>query len=130
MNSSSPYGSRFLPIEAIDSILEHFEEGREVRAAGRLMTRRIMGKSTFADLKDDSGRVQIYGKKDELNEEYDAFASLRMGDILGVEGNLFTSKTGEKSIRIRHFQLLSKIVRTLPEKWHGLKDVEVRYRQR
>lgn len=130
MNSSSAYGQRFLPIESIGSILEHFEEGRKVRTAGRLMARRIMGKSTFGDLKDDSARVQIYGKKDELNEAYDIFSSLRLGDVIGLEGVLFVSKTGEKSIKIQSYQLLSKIVRTLPEKWHGLKDVEIRYRQR
>lgn len=128
---NSLYGHRFLPIESIASIAANFQEGRRVRTAGRMMTRRNMGKSTFADLRDDTGRIQIYGKKDDLTDAgYDAFTGLSLGDILGLEGVLFTSKTGEKSIRIEKFELLSKIVRTLPEKWHGLKDVESRYRHR
>ncbi len=126
----SQYGSRFLPVEAIAHLLENFQEGRHARVAGRLMARRIMGKTTFCDLKDESGRIQIYAKKDELAEDYEAFTALTIGDILGVEGSLFASKTGEKTVRIEKFQLLSKIVRGLPEKWHGLKDVEIRYRQR
>lgn len=126
----NPYGQRFLPIESIASILENFSEGRKVRTAGRLMTKRDMGKTTFADLRDDSGKIQLYGKKDLLGDSYDALTSRSLGDIIGVEGELFTSKTGEKSVRLVSFQLLSKITRTLPEKWHGLKDVETRHRHR
>ncbi len=129
--AKSPYGARFLPIESITSIREPFQEGRKVRAAGRLMILRVMGKSAFGDLKDQSARIQIYAKKDELGDEtYNHFKSLTAGDILGVEGELFFSKSGEPTIRIVRFELLSKIVRSLPEKWHGLKDVETRYRQR
>ena len=129
--SPSFYGSRFLPIESIASIREHFEEARTVRTAGRVMARRVMGKSVFGDLKDDSDRIQIYAKKDELSEEpFATFKHLGIGDIIGIEGTLFVSKTGEQSIRITKYDVLSKIVRTLPEKWHGLKDVETRYRQR
>ncbi len=125
------YGSRYLPVEAIHSFLDPFEEGRKIRTAGRLMARRIMGKSTFGDLRDESGRIQIYGKKDDLGDgQYDFFSSLSLGDIIGIEGVLFLSKTGEKTVRIEKFQLLSRIVRTLPEKWHGLKDIETRYRHR
>lgn len=127
---SNPYGGRFLPIESVQSILGNFSEGREVRAAGRLMARRDMGKTTFGDLRDETGRIQIYGKQEELAADYEAFTGLSLGDIIGLEGTLFTSKKGEKSIRLKKFQLLSKIVRTLPEKWHGLKDVETRYRHR
>ncbi|MBU9889425.1 MAG: lysine--tRNA ligase [Candidatus Omnitrophica bacterium] len=95
------------------------------------MTRREMGKSTFCDLKDGSGRMQIYAKKDILGDDgYKAFRELSLGDIVGLEGELFTSKTGEQTIKVEKFERLSKIVRTLPEKWHGLKDVETRYRQR
>ncbi len=95
------------------------------------MARRVMGKSTFADLKDESGRIQMYGKKDELGEQgLDFFSALSLGDILGIEGSLFVTRMGEKSIKVEKFQRLSKIVRTLPEKWHGLKDVETRYRHR
>ncbi len=131
MEQKNLYGSRFLPVENVGSIRAHFEEGRKIRSAGRLMARRIMGKSTFGDLKDPSGRIQIYGKKDILGDShYELFESLSLGDIIGIEGVLFTSKTGEKSIRVEKFELLSKIQRTLPEKWHGLKDVEARYRHR
>lgn len=129
--NENPYGGRFLPIESIGSILENFSDGRKIKTAGRIMSRRNMGKSTFADLRDETGRIQLYGKKDILGDaNFDVFDRLSLGDIIGLEGELFVSKTGEKSIRIVSFRLLSKIVRTLPEKWHGLKDVETRYRHR
>jgi lysyl-tRNA synthetase class 2 len=128
---ASDYGHRFLPKDSLGEILASFQEGRKVRVAGRLMTRRDMGKSAFADLKDEEGRMQIYAKKDLLGEEsYEFFKSLSLGDIVGVEGELFKSKTGEPTIKVEKFERLSKIVRTLPEKWHGLKDVETRYRHR
>src|SRR3990167_30325 len=129
--TESLYGSRYLPVDSIAAILEPFQADRKVRVAGRVMARRNMGKSTFCDLKDESARIQVYAKKDDLGDEaYDKFSSLSLGDIIGGEGVLFLSKSGEKSIRIKNYKLLSKIVRTLPEKWHGLKDVEIRYRQR
>ena len=131
IHSESLYGERYLPIEPISSVIQNFTEGRSVRCAGRMMARRIMGKSVFCDLKDEDGRIQMYGKSDELGEpEFEAFKALRIGDILGVEGTLFNSKTGEKTIKVKKFKLLSKIVRSLPEKWHGLKDVETRFRHR
>jgi lysyl-tRNA synthetase class 2 len=129
--NQSAYGGRFLPVMPIASFLEPFEAGKKVRTAGRLMARRIMGKSTFCDLKDGSARIQIYGKKDLLGDkDYDFFTSLSIGDFIGLEGELFVTKMGERSIKIEKFQRLTKIVRTLPEKWHGLKDVEIRYRHR
>lgn len=125
------YGGRFLPVEPILSLLEPFEVGRKVRLAGRLMSRRVMGKSVFRDLKDERAKIQLYGKKDDLGEEgFEQFKDLKIGDIIGVEGSLFTSKTGEKTVRVERFELLSSIVRTLPEKWHGLRDKEIRYRHR
>jgi len=125
------YGGRFLPKLSISEILEHFEEGKKVRIAGRLMAIRSHGKSSFGDLKDQTGRVQVYLKLDAVGEEnYQLFQKLDLGDVLGVEGALFTSKTGEKSVKVESFKLLSKIVQILPEKWHGLKDVEIRYRRR
>lgn len=128
---SSDYGARFLPIEPISAILEHFQEGKKVRVAGRVMSRRIMGKSCFCDLKDEAGRMQLYAKKDDLGpEQFELFSSLSLGDIIGIEGTLFVTKMGEKSIHLQSFKRLSKIVRTLPEKWHGLKDIETRYRHR
>ena len=123
--SASDYGQRFLPKDSLAEIRTNFREGRKVRVAGRLMTRRDMGKSAFADLKDEGARMQIYAKKDMLGEEsYKFFTGLSLGDILGLEGELFKSKTGEPTIKVEKFERLSKIVRTLPEKWHGLKDVE------
>ncbi len=127
----SDYGQRFLPKDSLEELRANFQEGRKVRVAGRVMTRREMGKSTFCDLKDESGRMQLYAKKDVLGEEgYKVFRDLSLGDIIGVEGELFNSKTGEHTIKIEKFERLSRIVRTMPEKWHGLKDVETRYRQR
>ncbi len=129
--STSDYGQRFLPKDSLEEIRANFKEGRKVRVAGRLMTRRDMGKSAFADLKDEGARMQIYAKKDILGEEnYKFFTAMSLGDIIGLEGELFNSKTGEPTIKIEKFERLSKIVRTLPKKWHGLKDVETRYRQR
>lgn len=129
--NTSDYGQRFLPKDSLAEIRTNFQEGRKVRVAGRLMTRRDMGKSAFADLKDEGARMQIYAKKDILGEErYKFFTGLSLGDIIGLEGELFKSKTGEPTIKVEKFERLSKIVRTLPEKWHGLKDVETRYRHR
>ncbi len=129
--NTSDYGHRFLPKDSLEEIRANFKEGRRVRVAGRLMTRRDMGKSAFADLKDEGARMQIYAKKDILGDEsYKVFTGLSLGDIIGLEGELFNSKTGEPTIKIEKFERLSKIVRTLPEKWHGLKDVETRYRHR
>jgi len=127
----TPYGGRYLPKEDLSSIITSFQEAKKVRTAGRLMAKRIMGKSAFFDLKDEFARMQMYVKKDVVGDAlYDEIISLSMGDIVGVEGELFTSKAGEKTIRVEKLTLLSKIVRTLPEKWHGLKDVETRYRHR
>src|SRR3989338_6978179 len=128
---TAPYGERFLPIESLQAVLDRFEEGRKVRIAGRLMARRSHGKSTFCDLKDETARIQIYAKQETLSPEgYEQFSNLDLGDIVGFEGSLFTSKMGERTAKIEKFTLLSKILQVLPEKWHGLKDVETRYRQR
>ncbi|MFA5160530.1 MAG: OB-fold nucleic acid binding domain-containing protein, partial [Candidatus Omnitrophota bacterium] len=117
----SDYGHRFLPKDSLAEIQANFREGRKVRVAGRLMTRRDMGKSAFADLRDEGARMQVYAKKDILGEEnYKSFTGLSLGDIIGLEGELFNSKTGEPTIKIEKFERLSRIVRTLPEKWHGL----------
>jgi len=102
-----------------------------VKVAGRLMTRRIMGKASFCHLQDMSGRIQLYAMRDLLGEQrYDAFKKWDIGDILGAEGTLFKTKTGELSIKVDEIRLLTKSLRPLPEKYHGLTDTETRYRQR
>lgn len=101
------------------------------RIAGRMMTRRVMGKASFANLDDGSARMQIFVKREEVGEEiYELFKSLDLGDIIGVEGTLFRTKTGELTLRATRLKLISKCLRPLPEKFHGLKDPELRYRQR
>jgi len=130
-HSFTPYGERFLPKEAIESLRDNFQEAKKIRTAGRLMAKRIMGKSAFFDLKDENARIQLYFKKDIVGDAaFEEVKSLSIGDIAGIEGELFISQSGEKTVRVEKVQLLSKIVRTLPEKWHGLKDVETRYRNR
>ena len=102
-----------------------------VRVAGRMMSRRIMGKASFAHLQDMSGRIQLYIKKDNLPDAiYNAFRHWDVGDILGAEGTLFKTKTGELSVLVDALHILTKSLRPLPEKFHGLTDVETRYRQR
>ena len=126
-----PFGGRFIKEHPISFYTEHFEEKKPVKTAGRLTPMRTMGKSTFCDLRDDSGRVQLYIKKDILGDkDFALFECLDIGDIIGVEGELFKTKTGELSVRATALTILSKSLRSLPEKWHGLKDVEVRYRKR
>ncbi len=125
------YGQRFLPKDSIAAIRAAFENGKKVKIAGRLMTMRTMGKSIFADIKDQDGRIQVYAKQDTLGDEsFDKFKHIKLGDIVGLEGELFTSKMGEMTVKVESYQRLSSIVRPMPEKWHGLKDVETRYRQR
>ena len=106
-------------------------EGQTVSLAGRLMSKRGMGKVSFCDLKDKSGRIQIYTRKDEMDEEaYDRFRKYDIGDIVGVKGDVFRTQKGEMSIRAHEITLLSKSLQPLPEKFHGLTDKELRYRQR
>ena len=113
---------RHAPLEA---------SGEAVRVAGRLMTKRGMGKASFAHIKDQDGPLQIYLREDALGPQgYAAALALDLGDIVGVEGTVFVTRTGEISVRATSVELLSKAVRPLPEKWHGLTDVEARYRQR
>ena len=102
-----------------------------VKVAGRMMTRRVMGKAAFAHVQDMSGRIQVYVKREELPEgQYNEFKQWDLGDILGVAGTLFKTKTGELSIHVTSIELLAKSLRPLPEKFHGLTDHETRYRQR
>lgn len=132
-----PYPARFSHTHSTSEALQAFtvEAGTEpptVRTAGRLMSIRVMGKASFAHIQDGSGRIQIYLRQDEVGEEaYEFFRkSFDLGDCIGVEGQLFQTRTGEITIRIQSFEMLAKALRPLPEKWHGLTDVEARYRQR
>ena len=115
-------------------VLEHFEtmEGSEVSLAGRLMSKRVMGKASFCHVQDEQGQIQIYVRRDEVGEETYAFFKKMMdvGDIVGVRGKVFKTQKGEISIHVDEIRLLSKSLKILPEKYHGLKDVELRYRQR
>ena len=106
-------------------------EGQAVSVAGRLMSKRGMGKVSFCDLQDKTGRIQIYARKDEMDEDnYNHFKKYDIGDIVGVKGEVFRTQRGEMSVRAREITLLSKSLRPLPEKFHGLTDKEIRYRQR
>lgn len=127
-----PFGGRFPETQRISEVLDCFEPQRFVRVAGRLATRRDMGKTIFAHLSDESGKIQIYISNSSLSEqEFDLSKRLcDLGDILGVEGELFVTKTGERTIKASKIILLSKALRPLPDKWHGLTDTEQRYRQR
>ena len=107
------------------------DSGKQVALAGRMMSKRVMGKASFAHLRDDKGDIQLYVRRDELGEEaYAAFKKLDVGDIIGVKGEVFRTKTGELSVRATELTLLAKSLRPLPEKFHGLTDTETRYRQR
>ncbi len=114
-------------------IKENFDamEGREVRVAGRLMSKRGMGKVSFCDLQDRDGRIQLYARQDEMDEAiYKKFKKFDIGDIVGVVGEVFRTQRGEMSVRAKDIKLLSKSLLPLPEKFHGLQDKELRYRQR
>ncbi len=115
------------------SIAENFEtmENQDVAVAGRIMSKRDMGKASFYHIQDHVGQIQIYARVDELGEEeYDRFKKLDIGDIIGLKGFVFRTRRGEISVHVREYVLLSKSLRPLPEKFHGLKDVDTRYRQR
>ncbi|MBX5464063.1 MAG: lysine--tRNA ligase [Clostridia bacterium] len=128
-----PYGQRFEVDAHAAELKERFDslEGREVRCAGRLMAIRSHGRASFADLQDRTGRVQIHARADLLGEEaYRLFGLLDVGDVVGVRGRLFRTQRGEVTVEVAHWELLAKALRPLPDKWHGLRDVDVRYRQR
>lgn len=114
-------------------ILDNFDEfdGKEVKISGRIMSKRGHGKVNFMDLQDSVGRIQLFNKVNELGEEnYAKVKNMDIGDIVGVEGTIFKTQSGEISIRTKSVVLLSKSLQILPEKWHGLKDPDLRYRQR
>ena len=127
----APFGRGFETSGSIGEVCEKFAEGATLRAAGRITAHRDMGKSHFLDLRDASGRLQVYVQAKELGPEpMEIFALLDLGDFIGVEGTCFLTKTGEPTLKVHRFEVLAKTLRPLPEKWHGLTDVEARYRQR
>jgi lysyl-tRNA synthetase class 2 len=126
-----PFGGGFEVTGSIADVREKFKEGEVFCAAGRITAHRDMGKSHFLDLRDATGRIQVYIHAKEVGTELiDLFRLLDLGDFIGVEGTCFVTKSGEPTLKVRTFQLLAKALRPLPEKWHGLQDVEARYRQR
>ena len=116
-----------------EEIKENFAEldGRDVSIAGRLMSKRVMGKASFCNITDLKGNIQSYVVRDDIGqEEYKAFKKLDIGDIIGIKGTVFKTKTGEISVHAKEVLLLAKSLQVLPEKFHGLTDVDMRYRQR
>jgi lysyl-tRNA synthetase class 2 len=130
-----PYPARYQRThtaqQAADLLQEAAASGQEVSVAGRVTAMRVMGKRTFIDLRDGSGKIQADLRQDVLGDDYDAFVDLvDLGDFVGVTGTLFRTRTGEPTIEAGRYTILTKALRAPPEKWHGLQDVEVRYRQR
>ncbi|WP_333594082.1 OB-fold nucleic acid binding domain-containing protein, partial [Anaerospora hongkongensis] len=128
-----PFGRKYHVTYHAHDILNQFEEldGQTARLAGRLMAVRGHGKASFAHLMDMSGRIQLYFRQDVLGDDlYENFRLLDIGDIIGIEGEVFRTQKGEISVKVTSFEILAKSLRPLPAKWHGLKDVETRYRQR
>ena len=135
-----PFGKRFERSHLAAEILEKYGELEKeeldnqnisVTIAGRVMTKRGKGKAGFAHIQDLSGQIQIYVRQDAVGEgQYEVFNLIDLGDIVGIKGQVFKTKVGELSIKASSFEILSKSLRPLPDKFHGLKDVEQRYRQR
>jgi len=128
-----PYGEKYVTDVHAQEIKDEFEslDGKRVSVAGRIMAIRGHGKVAFMDLQDQTGRVQIYVREDEVGEQaYAVFKLLDIGDIIGVKGQVFKTRRGEVSVNAEDIKVLTKALRPLPEKWHGLKDVDLRYRRR
>ncbi len=132
-NGENPYEEVvYDQTEHTQQIKDNYEqyEGKEVSIAGRLMAKRVMGKASFANVQDRDGNIQLYVSRDDLGEEYPKFKRMDIGDIVGVKGTVFTTKMGEKSIHVKSIKLLSKSLQILPEKFHGMTNTDLRYRQR
>ncbi|MEN9576149.1 MAG: hypothetical protein RL514_4004 [Verrucomicrobiota bacterium] len=126
-----PFQNKFTPSETCSAARSNYTEGRAVAIAGRITAHRDMGKSMFIDVKDQSGRIQCYAQKNVLgDEQFGIFSHLDLGDFVGIKGTLFTTRTGEISVKAESFTILAKALRPPPAKWHGLEDTEIRYRQR
>src|SRR5881394_3352835 len=130
-SGANPFGRAFETSGTIADVRQKFAEGTTLRAAGRITAHRDMGKSHFVDLRDSTGRIQVYIHAKEVGPEaIELFKLVDLGDFIGVEGDCFLTKTGEPTLKVHKLELLAKALRPLPEKWHGLQDVEARYRQR
>src|SRR6266480_3269356 len=126
-----PFGRAFETSGSITEVRHAFKEGESLLAAGRITAHRDMGKSHFVDLRDATGRIQAYFHEKEIGAAaMEIFDLLDLGDFIGVEGICFLTKTGESTLKVRKLEVLAKSLRPPPEKWHGLQDVEARYRQR
>ncbi len=129
----NPYKNKYERTHLAEEILESFDslEDENVKISGRIMSLRVHGKAAFAHIQDRSGQIQVYARINKIGEEkYESFTNLDTGDIVGVEGRVFRTRRGEITVEIKELELLTKSLRPLPEKWHGLQDVELRYRQR
>ena len=126
-----PFANKFTPSESCDEAKANYTEDRTVAVAGRLVSKREMGKTIFAHIKDVSGAIQLFIRKNDVGDEaFKIFKALDLADFVGANGGLFTTKTGEISLKVSDFVVLAKSLRPPPDKWHGLADQEVRYRQR
>jgi len=125
------YPSKFQRSHPLQELVDNFKEELSVSIAGRIVAKRTHGKASFCDLRDQSGKVQLYIKSDIIGKDnFLLFQELDIGDFIGVEGALFKTHTDQITVKVEKFTLLSKSLRPLPEKWHGLKDIQIRYRQR
>ncbi len=125
------YPSKFQRSHPLQELVDNFKEELSVSIAGRVVAKRTHGKASFCDLRDQSGKVQLYIKSDIVGKDnFLLFQELDIGDFIGVEGALFKTHTDQITVKVEKFTLLSKSLRPLPEKWHGLKDIQIRYRQR
>jgi lysyl-tRNA synthetase class 2 len=135
---TDPFGQRFAFTHWSGDLVRRYHTAGGGRAqaggagdgGGRVVALRHHGKTCFAHLRDQSGQIQLYARQDALGDRYPAFTDLDVGDFIGVTGELFRTRTGELTVAVREFVFLAKAIRPLPEKWHGLKDVETRYRRR
>ena len=125
-----PFGAAFPGTETCRQVVENYADERVVRIAGRLISKREMGKNVFAHIQDETGKLQVYAQVQGLGDKFAFWKLLDIGDFIGGEGTLFTTKTGEKTVRLSDLHILSKSLRPIPSQWYGLADVEQRYRQR
>ncbi|MCE0484141.1 MAG: lysine--tRNA ligase [Methylacidiphilales bacterium] len=125
-----PFGDAYPGAETCRHVIDHYADDRPVRIAGRLISKREMGKNVFAHIQDETGKLQVYAQVQGLGDKFAFWKLLDIGDFIGGEGTLFTTKTGEKTVRLSDLRILSKSLRPIPSQWYGLADVEQRYRQR